>query len=51
MKKVSQIRNITFLSTYPPRVCGLATFTEDLVNEIDKGSVFRLASGGQTQPA
>ena len=41
MKKVSQIRNITFLSTYPPRVCGLATFTEDLVNEIDKGSVFR----------
>ena len=41
MKKMSQIRNITFLSTYPPRVCGLATFTEDLVNEIDKGSVFR----------
>ncbi len=33
--------NIAFLSTYPPRVCGLATFTEDLVNEIDKNSLFR----------
>ena len=33
--------NMTFLSTYPPRVCGLATFTEDLVNEIDKTGLFR----------
>lgn len=32
----SQIRHIGFLSTYPPRACGLATFTEDLVNEISK---------------
>ncbi|PKM83141.1 MAG: glycosyl transferase family 1 [Firmicutes bacterium HGW-Firmicutes-14] len=41
MKTTNQIRTITFLSTYPPRVCGLATFTEDLVNEIDKAPLFR----------
>lgn len=41
IKKMNPIKNITFLSTYPPRVCGLATFTEDLVNEIDKESLFR----------
>lgn len=28
--------NVSFLSTYPPRTCGIATFTEDLVREIDK---------------
>lgn len=41
MGRTNQTRKITFLSTYPPRVCGLATFTEDLVNEIDKTSLFR----------
>lgn len=32
-------KNIVFLSTYPPRQCGLATFTEDLVKEISKLSL------------
>ncbi len=38
---MNQIRKIAFLSTYPPRVCGLATFTEDLVNEFDKAPLFQ----------
>lgn len=35
----NRIRNVAFLSTYPSRECGLATFTQDLVRELDKVSL------------
>lgn len=28
--------HLAFVSTYPPRACGIATFTQDLVREIEK---------------
>ncbi len=36
MVVLNRARNVVFLSTYPPRECGLATFTQDLVNELDE---------------
>ncbi len=39
MAAIVTANRIVFLSTYPPRECGLATFTEDLVKEISKLSL------------
>jgi glycosyltransferase involved in cell wall biosynthesis len=36
---LNEMRNVAFMSTYPPRECGLATFTQDLVRELDKVSL------------
>ena len=30
-----KLLNIAFLSTWPPRQCGIATFTQDLIEAID----------------
>ena len=34
MKTDSNIRNVAFLGNYPPRKCGIATFTSDLLEAV-----------------
>jgi len=36
-------REIAYLSTYPPRECGIATFTKDLIGAVDRLNEFELA--------
>lgn len=33
-RSVTTVKEVAYLSTYPPRKCGIATFTADLVNSI-----------------
>lgn len=44
MKKYTDQSIVVYLSTYPPRKCGIATFTEDLSGAIDKIANPRLKS-------
>jgi glycosyltransferase involved in cell wall biosynthesis len=44
IKNVADGRRVAFLSTFPPTECGIATFTEDLVNAVGRAPL-----GPQTQ--
>jgi polysaccharide biosynthesis protein PslF len=37
----SEKKRVAYLSTYPPRACGIATFTKDLVDSVEKLSIFK----------
>ncbi len=42
--KTEPAKRVVFISSYPPRKCGIATFTSDLIANIE------LASEGEFEP-
>jgi len=41
LKQSKTYKNIAFLSTFPPRQCGIAIFTEDLIASIDYNRIIK----------
>ncbi|MEY3422684.1 MAG: hypothetical protein RIR48_3009, partial [Bacteroidota bacterium] len=35
--RLKQLSEVLFITTYPPRECGIATYTQDLILAIQKG--------------
>jgi len=42
--RVIEKKKIAYLSSYPPRECGIATFTKDLVESIDRTRKYKLST-------
>lgn len=40
-EKSARLPRVGFVSSFPPRECGIATFTKDLTEELDKLKIFR----------
>ena len=36
------VKEVAYVSTFPPRKCGIATFTADLVNSIGRLNILRI---------
>ncbi|MFC1901012.1 glycosyltransferase [Chloroflexota bacterium] len=45
MEKLDNDIHVAYLTTFPPRQCGIATFTQDLVNAIDEMYLPNIQSG------